>query len=241
MSCCCSRCPPPASPKCAATSRVLTPEQCRDELHLGPTVQLDDYPYVHMMRRVSQELRKLGHDGDLLRLRRPADEGAARLGHAGRAAERGLRRPDAPAAPPTPASAAEWLLDRFDAARAKVGAEPAFGEAAPRASAPSWSRAIEKDAAELLRGKNAGIADSLDGRDDRDRVRARRSGRRHAAAARRRSAIATRSRALERCDPCRARRSSTFGSRPRSRGARTPSAPIPTIPARSSTTACRWR
>jgi len=22
----------------------LTPEQCRDEMHLGPTVQLDDYP-----------------------------------------------------------------------------------------------------------------------------------------------------------------------------------------------------
>ena len=35
----------------------LTPEQCRNEFHLGPTVQLDDYPYVHMMRRVSQELR----------------------------------------------------------------------------------------------------------------------------------------------------------------------------------------
>ena len=41
----------------------LTPEQCRDELHMGPTVQLDDYPYVHMMRRVSEELRKRGHDG----------------------------------------------------------------------------------------------------------------------------------------------------------------------------------
>ena len=29
----------------------LTPAQCRDDFHLGPTVQLDDYPYVHMMRR----------------------------------------------------------------------------------------------------------------------------------------------------------------------------------------------
>src|SRR5262249_51797962 len=41
----------------------LNPQQRRDELHLGPTVQLDDYPYVHMMRRVSQELRKRGADG----------------------------------------------------------------------------------------------------------------------------------------------------------------------------------
>ena len=38
----------------------LTPEQCRNDFHMGPTVQLDDYPYVHMMRRVSQELRKSG-------------------------------------------------------------------------------------------------------------------------------------------------------------------------------------
>src|SRR5438445_6161715 len=27
----------------------LSPEQCRGDFHLGPTVQLDDYPYVHMM------------------------------------------------------------------------------------------------------------------------------------------------------------------------------------------------
>ena len=41
----------------------LSPEQCRNDMHLGPTVQLDDYPYVHMMRRVSQELRKAGEGG----------------------------------------------------------------------------------------------------------------------------------------------------------------------------------
>ena len=41
----------------------LTPQQCRDEFHLGPTVQLDDYPYVHLMRRISQELRRRGADG----------------------------------------------------------------------------------------------------------------------------------------------------------------------------------
>src|SRR5213594_810937 len=29
----------------------LTPQQCRDEFHLGPTVQLDDYPYVQLRRR----------------------------------------------------------------------------------------------------------------------------------------------------------------------------------------------
>lgn len=31
-------------------------------MHLGPTVQLDDYPYVHLMRRISQELNHLEAD-----------------------------------------------------------------------------------------------------------------------------------------------------------------------------------
>ncbi|HSM02332.1 MAG TPA: hypothetical protein VK960_07850 [Acidimicrobiia bacterium] len=31
-----------------------------DQLHLRPTIQLDDYPYVHVMRRISQEQRALG-------------------------------------------------------------------------------------------------------------------------------------------------------------------------------------
>ena len=29
------------------------------ELGVGPIVQLDDYPYVHLMRRISQTLRSL--------------------------------------------------------------------------------------------------------------------------------------------------------------------------------------
>jgi hypothetical protein len=29
-------------------------------LHLGPLVDLDDYPYVHLMRRISEELRRAG-------------------------------------------------------------------------------------------------------------------------------------------------------------------------------------
>ena len=41
----------------------LADDRCREDFGIGPTVQLDDYPYVHMMRRVSQELRKRGHDG----------------------------------------------------------------------------------------------------------------------------------------------------------------------------------
>src|SRR6185295_16012024 len=57
-----------------------TPERSRADFHLGDTVQLDDYPYVHMMRRVSQELRKRGADGiffdsDDLPMKEPLDWG----------------------------------------------------------------------------------------------------------------------------------------------------------------------
>jgi len=140
----------------------LRPEQCRDELHLGPTVQLDDYPYVHMMRRVSQELRKRGADGvffdsDDLPMKEPRDWGTLiellnedfdDLAHRRR---------------PAPASAADWLLERFDRARAKAGAAAPFG-ALPAARRRELAAAIEGDAAQLLRDKNAGVPDSLAGR-----------------------------------------------------------------------------
>lgn len=39
---------------------LLTPEQCRNEMYMGPTLQLDDYPYVHFMHRIDDELKKRG-------------------------------------------------------------------------------------------------------------------------------------------------------------------------------------
>jgi len=40
----------------------LTPAQCRDDFGLGPTAQLDDYPYVHLMHRIDDELIAMGHE-----------------------------------------------------------------------------------------------------------------------------------------------------------------------------------
>jgi hypothetical protein len=140
----------------------LTPEQCRDDMHLGPTAQLDDYPYVHRMRRVSQELRARGRDGvffdsDDLPMKQPLDWGTL-VELLNEDFDDLIRRNR-----PAPAKAGEWLLDRFDAARRKVGADAAFA-ALPATLRRERADAIDSESAALLRDKNAGIVDRLEGR-----------------------------------------------------------------------------
>ncbi|MEN8113496.1 MAG: hypothetical protein ABFS21_03825 [Actinomycetota bacterium] len=99
------------------------------DLHLGPVVQLDDYPYVHMMRRISEELFFMGEPAIFFPARNrafgdPWDWGT--LIH--------LLNEDYAAlgtALPRPESAAQWLFDRFDRAREKVGIEPAMRNLTP--------------------------------------------------------------------------------------------------------------
>jgi hypothetical protein len=142
--------------------KSLTPEQCRDQMHLGPTVQLDDYPYVHMMRRISQELGKLGQEkvffeSDESLMTEPRDWGTLiQLLNEDFDDMVNRRRPE-------PASAGEWLLDRFDEARRKVGIRPALGQLEPAARLALVAK-IEAEAKDLLEKKNAEIPDSLHGK-----------------------------------------------------------------------------
>lgn len=105
----------------------LTPDQCRNDFHMGPTLQLDDYPYVHLMHRIDDELKALGFaDVYYHGPNRPfrdnwtwavlielLNEDYADL-MAGRQVE--------------VASAAQHLMDRLDAAHAKVGLTQPMGE-----------------------------------------------------------------------------------------------------------------
>ena len=121
------------------------------ELHLKPSVQLDDYPYVHLMRRISQELRSLGEapiffgsdDGGWLE---PKDWGAlVRLLSEDYAAL---------TSPPTvaPGAATTWLLERLDRARAAVGAPAPFHGMASGVRA-ALGAALEAEAAALVRSQ----------------------------------------------------------------------------------------
>jgi hypothetical protein len=140
-------------------AHVPAHEALRD-FHMGPTVQLDDYPYVHLMRRIAEELRRQGSDGIFfdsseLPMKDGRDWGTLiellNEDHAD------LRtRPTI-----QPAPAAAWLFERFDRARSKVGAEPAL-ERLPAALRSQLAAAVETDAAELLAGKRQEIAAAAD-------------------------------------------------------------------------------
>ncbi|MCL1693391.1 MAG: hypothetical protein M3096_06895 [Actinomycetia bacterium] len=103
----------------------LEPEIAETDLHLGPTVQLDDYPYVHLMRRIGQELQAMGEPpiffrDDATPFAEPRDWGT--LVH--------LVNEDYQLlgiSPERPRSAAGWLFDRIDRARLAVGAAPDLG------------------------------------------------------------------------------------------------------------------
>ena len=124
----------------------LEPEIAERDLHLGPTVQLDDYPYVHLMRRISEELFLMGEPTVFFPARNRAfsdpwdwgtlihllNEDYAMLGTA-------LPRPD---------SAANWLFDRLDRAREKVGIAPAMRLLGPDARG-RLVEALEDEAAVL--------------------------------------------------------------------------------------------
>ena len=126
---------------------TLDPEQAADEFGLGRSVQLDDYPYVHLMRRISDELHRLGEPpvffasdatpflerGDWATLIHLINEDYADL----------RRSKDY-----EPLSAAAWLLERFDRARRAAGLNSPLRGISEEAR-DGLIRAVEPDARRL--------------------------------------------------------------------------------------------
>jgi hypothetical protein len=141
---------------------LLDPTVAASEFHLGSTVQLDDFPYVHLMRRVAETLGELGEDRIFFpSMERPftdpRDWGTLiellNEDHADLLAKR-VHEPE---------SAGAWLLDRLDAARDKVGAPAQLGalDAGVRAKVVT---AIEDEARQLARDLAAQHPETLDGK-----------------------------------------------------------------------------
>ena len=137
-------------------------ETVASEYPLGPTVQLDDYPYVHMMRRVSQECVEMNaappffHSNDQPFLD-PRDWGT--LIELINEDYRDLHTKPTIAV----ASAAAWLFERLDRARGKVGAPPMFDQL-NEDQRQTLAERLEQEARTLLDDKLAEIPDSLEGK-----------------------------------------------------------------------------
>jgi hypothetical protein len=124
----------------------LDPEVAEAEFRLGPSVQLDDYPYVHSMRRIAEELRALGEPpvffaDDASPFLEPRDWGTLIQ----------LLNEDyrlLGTTPTRPASGAAWLLDRIDEARRAVGAEPELGTL-PLTTRERLEEALESEAMQV--------------------------------------------------------------------------------------------
>lgn len=141
---------------------MLSPAECGRDFHMGPTVQLDDFPYVHIMRLIDDELEALGKPriffqtaakpfkdtkdwGTLIEL---INEDYDDL------VNRRIHQPD---------SAAMHTMERIDSAAEKVGL-PRRLASLDEDIRRSISDKIEKEAADQLKEKHDGYPDSLEGK-----------------------------------------------------------------------------
>ncbi len=154
----------PASGKSEARTYLATldAQECEQHFGIGQTVQLDDFPYVHLMRRISDEMTARGHTGAYFRsaalpFREPLDWGTL-IELLNEDYRDVLDRHQ-----PAPASAAEWIFDRFDRARGLVGAPLVFADMDPALRA-ELARALEDECRDLLEKKNAEHPDTLEGK-----------------------------------------------------------------------------
>jgi len=127
------------------------------DLHVAEPVHLDDYPYVHLMRRASVEAAALGGEPPFF-----ADPSSPfldprdwlTLTHLLAEDWERLTRPAARIGDP-----GTWILDRFDAARRAAGAPPPISDPALRSAV---ARAIAADAADVaddaVRGRPLDLA-----------------------------------------------------------------------------------
>lgn len=102
--------------------KTFSAAECAALFHLRPTVQLDDFPYVHLMRQTDAALRQSGAAPVFFRAADKPFVDARDWGtlielinedHAQLVLGRGFEGPHA----------ASWLLERFDRARTLVGAK----------------------------------------------------------------------------------------------------------------------
>jgi len=139
----------------------MPPEKLKKEFHIGETLQLDDFPYVHMMRRIDNELSALGRQRIFYPGEAPFIDGrdwgtlCALLNED----YQDLMNRSAVTAD----SAAQLLFDRIDRAAQTAGLPPRL-QRLPEEIRRELARRLEKEARAMLEAKHAGYPDSFEGK-----------------------------------------------------------------------------
>ena len=137
----------------------LAPERLLREFHIGANLQLDDFPYVHMMRRIDNELEAMGES----RIFYPGEEPFCDGRDWGTLCcllnedyhdliIRNVSKPD---------SAAMLLFERIDRAGGQVGIAPRLG-LLPESVRSKLASILEEEARAMLEEKHAQYPDSFE-------------------------------------------------------------------------------
>ena len=137
----------------------IAPERLQEEFHIGENLQLDDFPYVHMMRRIDNELQAMGRARVFYPGEEPFIDGRdwgtliALLNEDYHdLLSRNVQKPD---------SAAQLLFDRYDRAAQIAGLPPRLG-LLPAEVRAELARRLEDEARQMLDDKHAGYPDSFE-------------------------------------------------------------------------------
>ena len=137
----------------------IEPQRLQNEFHIGKNLQLDDFPYVHMMRRIDNELQAMGE----ARIFYPGEEPFIDGRDWGTLCvllnedyhdlmNRNVVKPD---------SAAQLLFDRYDRAGLQAGISPRLGVLKAEVR-EKLAKILENEARAMLDEKHAGYPDSFE-------------------------------------------------------------------------------
>lgn len=139
----------------------ITAERLEDEFHIGENLQLDDFPYVHMMRRIDAELAAMGQARIFYPGEAPFKDGRdwGTLCHLLNEDYHDLLNRNFVSTD----SAARLLFDRIDMAGSIVGIAPRLG-LLPESVREAVARRLEVEARSMLDKKHEGYPQSFEGK-----------------------------------------------------------------------------
>lgn len=139
----------------------VEPEKLRNEFHIGENLQLDDFPYVFMMRRIDEELEAIGQPRVFYPGETPFYDGrdwGTLIQLLNEDYHDMVNRNVV-----SPASAAQLLFDRIDRAALQCGIAPRLGLLEENIRKEIASR-LEKESRKMLNEKHAGYPETMEGK-----------------------------------------------------------------------------